>query len=383
MPICDSECHYIAGIITMISLQKISVFQFKNYVNNSFAFTQRIVGICGANGIGKTNLLDAIHYLCFTKSYFSKTDTLSTYQGAHGFRIAGTFMASPSIKKSTDSVEVICVLRETGKKEFSIDGDAYEKFSHHIGKFPCVLIAPDDVQLITGASEERRRYIDALLSQLDGRYLQNLIDYNKTLQQRNGYLKSLTERKMADHHLLDVYDQQLITHGNYIFEQRSAFLTRLLPLIQSFYIKIAGAEEDISVIYSSALLHQPFTDLLQQNREKDLLLQRSTQGIHRDELEITLREQAFKSIASQGQRKSLLFAMKLAEFELLKEIKSFPPILLLDDVFEKLDEQRMHNLLQWVCIENKGPVFITDTHKKRLEQSLINLNQPFQLIELN
>jgi DNA replication and repair protein RecF len=366
----------------MTSLQKISLFQFKNYIGRHLTFTERIVGICGNNGVGKTNLLDAIHYLCFTKSYFSKSDVASTYQGAQGFRIAGTFSAPPVLKKIADSIEIVCILRETGKKEFSIHGDAYEKFAHHIGKFPCVFIAPDDVQLITGVSEERRRFLDTLLSQLDGRYLQSLMDYNKILQQRNGYLKALTDRRLVDNQLMDVYDRQLIDHGNYVFEQRNIFLKQLLPLIKNFYLKIAGTEEDINVTYSSALLHQSFASLLQQSREKDLLLQRTTQGIHRDDLEITLKDQLFKSIASQGQRKSLLFSMKLAEFELLKENKGFPPILLLDDVFEKLDELRMHNLLQWVCVQNEGPVFITDTHKERLESALAFLNAPFQLIEL-
>jgi DNA replication and repair protein RecF len=380
---CDGQCHYIAGIINMTNLQQISLFQFKNYVTRNFVFTQRIVGICGNNGVGKTNLLDAIHYLCFTKSYFSKSDAASTYEGAQGFRIAGSFNPPPSTKKITEPVEIICVLRETGKKEFSIQGDAYEKFAHHIGKFPCVFIAPDDVQLITGASEDRRKFLDTLLSQLDGRYLQSLIDYNKTLQQRNGYLKSLPDRKLVDNQLLDVYDQQLIIRGNYVFEQRNIFLKRLLPLIKTFCAKIAGIDEDINITYSSALLQQSFTALLQQSREKDLFLQRTTQGIHRDDIEITLREQAFKLMASQGQRKSLLFAMKLAEFELLKEAKGFPPILLLDDVFEKLDESRMHNLLQWVCVQNQGPVFITDTHKNRLQNALDILGQPFQIIELN
>jgi DNA replication and repair protein RecF len=363
-------------------LQQISVFQFKNYLAQSFAFTERIVGICGQNGVGKTNLLDAIHYLCFTKSYFNKSDSSTVFQGAHGFRIAGIFGTPNSLAEKVNPIEIVCILRENGKKEFSIDGDAYEKFSSHIGKFPCVFIAPDDVELITGGSEGRRRYLDTLLCQVDASYMQCLMDYNKILQQRNSYLKVLPERKSADAQLLDVYDQQLLAQGKYVFEQRKNFLTLLLPLIKDSYAQIAGTGEAIEVIYESALLHQSFAVLLRQNREKDILHQRTTQGIHRDELAITLRELPFKSIASQGQRKSLLFAMKLAEFELLKEIKGFAPVLLLDDVFEKLDEARMYNLLQWVCVKNKGPVFITDTHKERLVDALGALEQPFQLVAL-
>jgi len=366
----------------LLQLNAITLLHFKNYPQASFTFTERIVGVCGSNGIGKTNLLDAIHYLCFTKSYFGKTDTQHVLNGAQGFRIAGKLTPGyADINKPGTETEVICILRETGRKEFLLDGEPYEKFSHHIGKFPCVFIAPDDVEIITGASEERRRFTDALLCQLDALYLQQLMSYNKILQQRNGYLKTLAG-KAADYQLLDVYDGQLITHGNYVFEQRKIFLRKLLPLVQSFYEQIAGINEDVNMVYESPLLQVSFDVLLKQCREKDLLLQRTTQGIHRDDLILTLSDQPFKSIASQGQRKSLLFALKLAEFEILKENKGYPPFLLLDDVFEKLDQQRMHNLLTWVCVQNKGQVFITDTHKERLETALTDLKQPYQVIEL-
>lgn len=337
------------------------------------------MGICGNNGIGKTNLLDAIHYLCFTKSYFSKTDAQHVLNGAQGFRIAGKFETGFSPHHSI--TEAICILRETGKKEFLLDGIPYEKFAQHIGKFPCVFIAPDDVQIITGASEERRRFIDALLCQLDAKYLQQLISYNKVLLQRNGYLKGL-QGAAADTELLDVYDRQLIDHGNYVFEQRQLFLLKLVPLVKQFYNEIAGLEEEVNLAFESPLLQTPFTLLLAQNRNKDILLQRTAQGIHRDDLSLRLADQPFKSIASQGQRKSLLFALKLAEFEILKENKGFPPILLLDDVFEKLDQQRMHHLLTRVCVQNKGQVFITDTHKERLEIALNALKEAYQVIEL-
>jgi DNA replication and repair protein RecF len=352
--------------------------QFKNYPQASFRFSNRITGISGNNGMGKTNLLDAIHYLCFTKSYFSKADAQHVLTGAQGFRIAGQVQTGD---EKDGLVEAICILRETGKKEFLLDGVAYEKFAQHIGKFPCVFIAPDDVQIITGNSEERRRFIDALLCQLDGRYLQQLMSYNKVLQQRNSYLKGLSV-DAADLQLLGVYERQLVDHGNYIFEQRRLFLQKLVPLVKSFYEKIAGISEDIDLLYESAMLQAPFETLLLQNRNRDILLQRTTQGIHRDDIGLLLGGQPFKSIASQGQRKSLLFALKLAEFEILREEKGFPPILLLDDVFEKLDAQRMQNLLEWVCVQNTGQVFITDTHTGRLEQVLAELKQPYQIIEL-
>ena len=367
----------------MLQLNHISVLHFKNYPQAAFTFSERIVGICGSNGIGKTNLLDAIHYLCFTKSYFGKTDAQHVLNGASGFRIAGKITPGNALAQGKESeTELICILRETGRKEFLADGTAYEKFAQHIGKFPCVFVAPDDVEIITGASEERRRFTDSLLCQLDAQYLQHLMNYNKILQQRNGYLKSLQNPKAADQQLLDVYDTQLIAHGNYVFAQRKQFLQQLVPLVQTFYETIAGAPEEVNIIYETALLQTNFAVLLRQSREKDLLLQRTTQGIHRDDLVLTLKELPFKSIASQGQRKSLLFALKLAEFEILKENKGYPPFLLLDDVFEKLDEQRMHNLLHWVCVLNNGQVFITDTHKERLETALGGLQVAFQVIDL-
>ncbi|HEX9511056.1 MAG TPA: DNA replication and repair protein RecF [Puia sp.] len=360
----------------MLSLKEISLVQFKNYEQANFQFRERIIGICGNNGVGKTNLLDAIYYLCFTKSYFSKSDQQNVYKGSAGFRIEGHF------EKQTAPEKVVCILRETGKKEFLFNEEAYEKFSQHIGRFPAVIIAPDDVQIITGGSEERRRFLDALLSQLDAGYLQSLINYNKILQQRNGFLKSLTDRRIQDKNLLDVYDEQLIRPGTYVFEKRKSFLDMLLPLVGQFYTQIAGASEPVAFTYESQLLRTSFKDGLQQSREKDLYLQRTNTGIHKDDIDISFSAQPFKTIASQGQRKSMLFALKLAEYETLKQDKGFPPLLLLDDVFEKLDEHRMHNLLDKVCLRGQGQIFITDTHPGRIRQEMDKLSIPCQIIEL-
>jgi len=323
----------------LFQLKNISLVQFKNYEKAFFSFEERIVCIHGNNGVGKTNLLDAIYYLCFTKSYFSKSDQQHVRHGHSGFRLDGLFALNGDEKK------VICILRETGKKEISLNDDSYEKFSAHIGKLPCVIITPDDAQIITEGSEERRRFVDALLSQIDSTYLQNLIEYNKIIQQRNSFLKSIAEKKITEKSLLDVYDEQLIRPGTYIFEKRNSFLQTILPLVKTYYAKIAGTEEDIELEYDSYLLHESFKNLLQRSRDKDLLLQRSNVGVHKDEIEIKLKAQPFKNIASQGQRKSLLFALKLAEYETLKTAKGFDPILLLDDVFEKLDAERMQ--VEW------------------------------------
>jgi DNA replication and repair protein RecF len=360
----------------LLFLKNISLVQFKNYSQGTFQFSERIVGICGNNGVGKTNLLDAIYYLCFTKSYFSRSDQQNATKGTAGFRIEGNF------EKEGTPAQVLCIFRENGKKEFSLNGEPYDKFSRHIGHFPCVIIAPDDVQIITGGSEERRRFLDALLSQLDPTYLQQLIEYNKVLQQRNGFLRSLTDRRIRDHSLLDVYDEQLARPGIWLFGQRRLFLQEFLPLVKQFYAEIAGSEEPVELSYESQLLHCPFPSLLQQFREKDVILQRTGGGIHKDDMEMSFSGQPFKTIASQGQRKSLLFALKLAEYETLKQAKGFPPILLLDDIFEKLDGHRMNNLLDRVCIRNKGQIFITDTHPGRISQELDRLSVPCQIIRL-
>ncbi|HVM89110.1 MAG TPA: DNA replication and repair protein RecF [Puia sp.] len=360
----------------MFCLNSISLFQFKTYIQSSFSFQERIIGICGNNGVGKTNLLDAIYYLCFTKSYFAKSDIQNVHHGAQGFRIEGNFDDNNKTEKA------VCILREAGRKEFLLNNRLYEKFSQHIGKFPCVIITPDDVQIITDGSEERRRFIDTLLCQLDAKYLQCLMDYNKTLQQRNSLLKAFAERKQHDYHLLDVYDEQLVKTGMYIFQERKKFSEILLPLVKKFYKQIAGADESVDIKYESQLFSSSFENLLEQFHEKDLMLQRSSTGIHKDDIDISMNGQSFKSLASQGQRKSLLFALKLSEFEILKNEKGFAPLLLLDDVFEKLDASRMHNLLNWACIQNSGQIFITDTHCKRIKKHFEELPIKYQLITL-
>ena len=360
----------------MLLLNKIIITHFKNYDLKSFEFTQNVVGICGLNGKGKTNLLDAIYYCCFTKSYFSGTDLLNINFDKDGFRLEAFF------GKQAQEQKVICINRGNNKKEFTLNDVPYEKFSKHIGILPAVMIAPDDIELITGKSENRRKYIDTVLSQVDAGYLQQLIVYNKVLLQRNSLLKNWESDRNNSMAVLEILDEQLIVPGNIIYKKRKEFLEQLIPLVQKFYHMIADDAEIISLQYSSKLNESSFEDLLKQNLQKDILLQRSNAGIHKDDIVFELNGQIFRNIASQGQRKSLLFALKLAEFELLKLHKGFPPLLLLDDVFEKLDSKRMQQLLQWVCRENDGQVFITDTHKERLEEAFDSLDVEFQIIEL-
>ena len=369
---------YLAG---NMGFTKIVLTGYRNYESRTFHFDQRIVGICGLNGKGKTNLLDAINYICFTKSYFSKTDTLNIFFGAQGFRIEAELKNERNA--NVKAQKVVCIYRSSLKKEFYLDDIPYIKFSHHIGKFPCVMIAPDDIEIVTGASEQRRKFLDTLISQVDPEYLQQLIIYNKVLLQRNSFLKNENFQPNFNSSLLDVLDAQLVKPGDYIYQTRKLFSEKLIPLVNEFYKEISGNNEIISLAYNSYLNDHDFSKLLESSRQRDVLTQRTNAGVHKDDLIFLLNENNFKIIASQGQRKSLLFACKLAEFELLRAIKGTPPLLLLDDVFEKLDEIRMKNLLQYVCQKNKGQVFITDTHKERLVNALSEFVNHVQIIELN
>ncbi|MEO6187409.1 MAG: DNA replication and repair protein RecF [Ginsengibacter sp.] len=364
-----------------MSFTKIALTGYKNYHTRTFNFTRRIVGICGPNGRGKTNLLDALSYLCFTKSYFSKSDLANVYFGAEGFRLEGelSMNGSPEAKAS----KIICIYRPSSRKEFFLDEVAYVKFSHHIGKVPCVMIAPDDIQMITGGSDERRKFLDTLISQVDPEYLQQLITYNKVILQRNSFLKSESSSASMDMQVLEALDAQLLAPSKYIYETRQHFTKKLIPLISKFYKNISANEEVITVQYCSQLHDENLQSLLLSSRQKDRITQRTNAGIHKDDLDFLLNGNNFKSTASQGQRKSLLFACKLSEFEMLLSATGKPPLLLLDDVFEKLDEERMKNLLEYVCKENYGQVFITDTHIERLKEALQQFEEQVQIIELS
>jgi DNA replication and repair protein RecF len=360
----------------MQSLKNITLTQYKNYLQGSFFFDKPIIGIHGNNGVGKTNLLDAIYYLCFTRSYFFKSDLQNVHHGRSGFRIEGNF------ETEEGDQQIVCILRETGKKEVFRNDEPYSRLSSHIGRFPCVIITPDDARIITEGSDERRRYADALLCQMDPQYLQHLIEYNRLVQQRNHLLRSLAERISTERSLLDVYDAQLLRPGTYIFVKRQHFFGEILPAIRSIYCYIAGADDGLELSYQSDLQSTPYAELLHSSRDRDLMLQRTSSGIHRDDIDIRLNGLQFKNIASQGQRKCLLFAMKLAEYDMLKTTKGFAPIILLDDVFEKLDAPRMQKLLQRVCIPGNGQLFITDTHKDRIRDHLENLSVDYSLIGL-
>jgi DNA replication and repair protein RecF len=360
----------------MLMLKSLNLVQFRNYVQQRFDFTHRIIGIVGPNGTGKTNILDALYYLSFSKSYFNRPDAHNVHHSFQGMRIDGQYIIGD------DDISITCILRENLKKEFYYDETAYSKLSHHIGKVPCVMIAPDDVQIITGTSEERRKLMDSLLSQLYPDYLQHLIQYNKVLLQRNSYLKLVAEQGNMDSIIIAAFNDQLVHHGNIIYEHRKELLNNLLPEILSLYKLLAGKLDEIHIEYVSSLHSKSFKLQLEDCLEKDAMLQRTSVGIHKDDLLITIQGQSFKQEASQGQRKSLLFAIRLAEWVFIKKEKNISPILLMDDIFEKLDENRMVQLLTWVNHHTDGQVFITDTHKDRVEQLLTEHVLDFQMIQL-
>ena len=349
---------------------------FRNYGTSSFAFSEKVVAVCGPNGVGKTNLLDAVHYLCLTKGYFSRSDPASVQRGAAGFRIEGMWDTSEG------SVQTVCILRETGRKEFQVDGVSKTPFSSHVGRFPVVFVAPDDVALLTGGGEERRRLLDAILCQMDTEYLQALIRYNRVLQERNGLLRKASETGRLDEALLDVLDAQLCVPGELIHRKRRELFQDFGPSTLSHYASISGGRERPELAYSSPLSEKPLAEWLAAGRRDDIVLQRTRKGIHRDDVEISMDGIPFRQTASQGQRKCMLFALKLAEFGVLEDRKGYPPLLLLDDVFEKLDEERMDNLLDRVCRQNRGQVFLTDTHPRRVRDTLSRSGVTFQSVEL-
>lgn len=351
-------------------LQKLSLYHFKNYSKKEFEFTQSICCFHGPNGVGKTNVLDAIYYLCFTKSYFSSFDHQVIQQGTQGMYTKGTF----------DNAQIDCIIRENGKKEISLDGLLYEKNAQHIGKFPAVIISPDDTILINGHSDVRRRFVDILLSQQSAEYLQQLIKYNKYLAQRNALLKT-AKNKVIDGDLHDHYKNKLSKHGTYIFEKRAELVKTLLPLAQEFYQKIAQTDEQVLISYRSQLFEKSLPELFKENAEKDFFTQRSNVGIHKDDLIFSIHDFPMKQHASQGQKKSFLFAVKLAEYTLLKDTLKQKPIMLLDDIFEKLDEKRSQHLVDLIT-ELDTQVFVTDTHESRLKKAFNQNVENVQLVKI-
>ncbi len=346
----------------LTSINKITLIQFRNYSSAAFGFPTPVTCITGANGSGKTNLLDAVYYLCYTKSYFSAYQQNSVQNGMDGFRVTGDFVRNGSL-------EIISCKWKAGKKEIYKDGAEYEKITDHIGVYSAVMIAPDDTELINGSSEQRRKWVDSILGQAYKSYLEKLMRYQRVLLQRNAWLKMQATNPTKDNVELDYYNGILAEDATYIHNQRVAFLADFLPLLNDFYHRLSGGKEPIQVTYESDLSQKSLADWLKQNLQYDLRYQRTLRGIHKDDWDLQLNNLALKQFGSQGQKKSFLFALKLAQYAYLSKVLGHLPILLLDDIFEKLDQNRMEALLRIIRGESFGQVILTDTHPERIRQA--------------
>ena len=352
-----------------MQLEKLHLINFKNYPELKIEFSPKINVLVGKNGSGKTNLLDAIHYLSMTRSAFSSSDNFSIRNGENFFLIKGSF------KMEKDFNELTCSVQSGSKKIFREGVNDYNKLSDHIGKYPVVLITPDDTELVKEGSESRRKFFDSIISQLDHQYLNALMQYNHALKQRNGLLKMLAETNSYDEVALESYDQVLLQKGKLIYERRKEFINEFLPLFQQFYSFIVE-DEKAEMNYASELNHISFEEGLIKNRKKDLYLQRTSFGIHRDDYQFILGGGDLKRLGSQGQQKSFVIALKLAQFEIMRNHKKFKPILLLDDIFDKLDDFRIARLLEMIKNEQFGQLFITDARPDRTSSLLREVNAP-------
>jgi DNA replication and repair protein RecF len=345
-------------------LQSLSVINFKNYEQADLALSNKINCFVGENGVGKTNLLDAVHYLALCKSNLNPVDSQNIRYDQEFAVIQGSFMRN-------DKEEVIyCSIRRNRKKQFKRNKKDYQRLADHIGLIPLVMISPADYALIQGGSEERRRLMNSVIGQYDRSYLEHVISYNRVLTQRNRLLKENGNGRKIDREVLEVLDEQLVMSGIPVYKARKDFVDRLTPVFQQYYRHVSGEKESVSLAYGSQLEQSDFREMLKQNLQKDMTVQYTTVGIHKDDLEMLLGTHPLKKVGSQGQQKTYLVALKLAEFDFMKERMGLPPVLLLDDVFDKFDAFRVRQIIQLVAENTFGQIFITDTNEKRLNDIL-------------
>lgn len=345
-------------------LKSLSLVNFKNYPLVELDFCPRINCIVGDNGVGKTNLLDAIYYLSLCKSYFNSIDTQNIKHNEEFFVIQGEY------DRLDETENIYCGVKRNTKKQFKRNKKEYSKLSDHIGLLPVTMISPHDGELVTGGSEERRRFINGVIAQYDKSYLEDLIAYNRALTQRNAALKEAARKRSIDNEMIELWDEQLIPPGERIYKARVDFIEKLMPIFQNNYEFVSLGREKTSLIYDSQLHNLSFRELLKNSLEKDRILQFTTQGIHKDELLLNLDEFLIRKTGSQGQQKTYLIALKLAQFDFMKNINGFKPILLFDDMFDKLDRSRVKQFLTLVAENHFGQIFITDTNRERLESVL-------------
>ncbi len=358
-------------------LQHLQVLNYKNIARSELSFIDGINCFVGSNGAGKTNLLDAIYYLSFCKSYFNTIENHNISHDKDFFLIQGRF-------QRVDKVEQISVALKRGqKKVFKRNKKEYVRFSDHIGLLPLVMISPSDERLIVEGSDQRRKYMDSVISQYDKSFLELLIRYNRALNQRNTLLKSENKSSASMFSQLDVWDEQLATMGAKIFEQRTAFMNQLVPVFKDLYQYITDGNEEVDIVYRSHYQRGDLLSLLKANHQRDLALGYTTRGIHKDDLELVFCGQPVKREGSQGQKKSFLIALKLAQYEFLTRFNGFGPLLLLDDVFDKLDSARGDRLIKLVGEERFRQIFITDTQKERLSQIVDKTGKNFRFFNVH
>ena len=356
-------------------LQRLTLYNFKSYEQSSFDFSSQLNVIHGLNGAGKTNLLDAIYMLSMTKSFFSITDQQLIRAGSSFLRLEGTLIK--------DEEHLIVAKLPRGKKKvIERDGHPIEKFSDHIGFMPCIMIAPDDVLLVNGGNTDRRRFIDGTLSQTYAPYLNALLQYNRLLRQRNALLKTLLEQGKKNDDLVEVYSQKMKEPAQCIHQYRVEFFKTFEPLVRSAYEEVSNGHESIALSFQSDLADMDYLAMMHKSAARDRMSGRTTLGPHKDKLELKIDGRVARTFGSQGQKKSLVFALKLAQYQWMSSVSGFQPILLLDDIFDKLDLNRVAHLLQIVIKSNFGQIFITDTQKDRIEPLIESLDVASQYIEI-
>jgi len=339
-------------------LHHLNILQFKNIEEKSFEFHRKIVALVGNNATGKTNVLDAIHYLSMTKSYFSSNDSINIQHNKDYFVLFGKF------ENNTELIEVSCSVKKNNGKQVFLNQKPYQKLSDHIGKIPIVVIAPQDLSLITDYAETRRKFVDILISKFDKEYLQALIQYQTALQNRNTLLKQ-GEIIYSQQDLVDIYNFQLVQFGSIILQKRISFFNEIKETLSSTYQLLQDNQEVLELKYVSTI-HNDFLKELQQSLSKDIRMGYTTVGIHRDDFEITVNQYPAKNFASQGQQKTIIFALKWIELLYIFQKTNIQPILLVDDIYDRLDEKRIGKMLYFLLSNNVGQVFLTDTHLERI-----------------
>lgn len=358
-------------------LKDLHLLNFKSWKEGEFTLSPNLNCFVGLNGSGKTNLLDAIHYLCLTKSYFGHRDQRNIHHGAEFFMIEGNF------RRKEEEERLHLSLKKGAKKILKRNKKEYEKLAEHIGAFPAVVISPYDRDLILDSSDTRRRFLDAVISQGNTEYLFHLMRYNKALQQRNSLLKFFAANHQFDPESLDLYDQQLVEHGTFIAEARQNFCVELGPRLAHYYQWLSEGKEEAALAYQSHFLAGDALKELKERHDKDRVLQYSSWGVHRDDLRFSIDGNKVRDYASQGQQKSYLIGLKLAQYEFIRDHQNIVPILLLDDIFDKLDEQRVARLVELVHDSNFGQIFITDTHEERTAGLVKQIDPDARIINVN